>query len=98
MYGSIFKMKALPGKGDEVVRVFKEWARDVRPGIEGVNAGHLLRLDSDPDSLIGVAMFSDEKTYRANAERPGQDAWYQSLRSLLSADPEWNDGEYVVTD
>jgi len=42
--------------------------------------------------LIGVAIFRDRESYRANADDPDQDAWYKRLCALLEADPEWEDG------
>jgi hypothetical protein len=41
-------------------------------------------------------VFKDKATYDANADDPAQDRWFQSLRALLEADLEWEDGEYVA--
>ncbi|MFM7718802.1 MAG: hypothetical protein ACKO8G_04830 [Actinomycetota bacterium] len=38
--------------------------------------------------------FRDTAAYAANADSPGQHARYLELRALLSADPEWHDGEW----
>lgn len=94
MYGTIFTMKAVPGKRDEVVAVFNEWEEERKPQAT-VTGGYLLLSDSDPDALIGVALAPDEATYRANNNTPGQAEWFGKLRALLVDDPEWNDGEIL---
>ena len=33
----------------------------------------------------------------ANADSPAQDARYRQFRALLEADPEWHDGEIVLS-
>ena len=32
----------------------------------------------------------------ANANNPEQSQWFNKLRELLEADPEWEDGEYLA--
>ena len=44
-----------------------------------------------------MAVFESEDRYRANANRPEQDAWYQELPALFRADPVWEDGNVVAT-
>ncbi len=43
-----------------------------------------------------MAVFSDKASYAANASDPEQDVWYGKFRDLLEADPEWEDGEYLL--
>ena len=95
MYGSIFKMTALPGKRDEVVETFLAWERDVAPRSASEITGYLLKSDANSDELIAVAIAPDEASYRANNDTPGQAEWYEKIRALLAADPEWNDGEII---
>ncbi len=94
MYGSIFKMTAKPGKRDEVIATMEAWRHEVKP-ISGVRGGWLLKSDSNSDQLIAVAIAPDEESYRKNADSPGQNEWYEKVRSLLVDDPEWNDGEFL---
>ena len=49
----------------------------------------------DNGGLMGVAAFDSKDSYRANAEDPEQDAFYQRWRALMDTDPEWNDGEII---
>ena len=54
-----------------------------------------MKPDRKPGELIGVAVFEDRATYRANADDPEQDAWFRRVRELLESDPDWEDGDYV---
>ena len=96
MYGTIFRMQVKPGQEQRVAQLFKEWEQERKPKVRGAVTGLLLKPESRPGILIGVAVFADKASYVANSDDPGQDQWYQKLRSLLQADPEWEDGEYVV--
>lgn len=95
MYGSIFRIKVKPGKLPQVLEQFKKWETAQLLRTTGVVASYHLQLDSNPNELLNVAIFDSEESYRKNALVPGQDEWYQGLRTLLEADPEWNDGKYI---
>ena len=95
MYGSIFRMKVKPGKTGDVIAVFEHWAKEMLPSIKGHVAGYVLQPDSKVNELVGVAVFKDEQAYRANAGTPQQNAWYETLRALLTADPVWEDGKFA---
>ena len=96
MYGTIFRMKVKEGQQERVTEIFREWDRERRPKVRGVVGGYLMKPDRTAGELIGVAVFEDKDAYMANASDPDQDRWYQRLRELLVADPEWEDGEYVM--
>ena len=96
MYGSIFRMKVKPGKTKEVIAVFEKWASERLPSVKGHVAGYVLQPDAKVNELVGVAVFSDEQAYRANAENPEQGDWYQTLRALLTDDPAWEDGKFAA--
>ncbi len=40
--------------------------------------------------------FESKAAYVANADDPAQDAWYRQLRTLLRADPQWEDAEGLL--
>lgn len=88
MYGSVFRMKPKAG-------VTAQQVEDVMMTIDrtpkGMKGAMILREDGS-GHLWGIALFEDEKTYRANAADPAQDAEYRKFRALLEADPEWHDG------
>ena len=46
--------------------------------------------------MLGVAVFENAATFRANAEDLAQHQWYLKLRELLEEDPAWEDGDYLV--
>lgn len=88
MYGSVFRMKPKAGVSAQQVEEVM-MANDRTP--PGMKSALILQEDGG-GYLWGIAVFADEKTYRANASDPGQDAEYQKFRALLDADPEWHDG------
>ncbi len=88
MYGSVFRMKPKAGVS---ARQVEEVMMSNERTPKGMISAMLLREDSGGD-IWGIAVFEDEKTYRANASDPSQDAEYQKFRALLDADPEWHDG------
>jgi quinol monooxygenase YgiN len=95
MYGSVFTMQPRKGKEEALKAIFDEWVRERRPKVKGFVATYVFRPDNRPNTLIGVAIFSDRAAYRANADDPEQDKWYRRMRELLVADPKWEDGEVV---
>ena len=93
MYGTVGKIKVKEGKRDELVKL----SQGMRAGrdVDGFIAGYVFTLDNDPDGAIMVAVFQDKATYLKNADDPAQDADFRTLRELMVADPEWNDGRIV---
>ena len=89
MFGNVFRMQAAPGKKAEIVKLFTQVDR----AVDGAVAFYL--FETPGDELWGVAVFRDEKSYRANSASPAQQAEYASLRALLVADPEWHDATDV---
>ena len=96
MYGTIFRMKVKKGQEQELVEMFNEWDRQRKPKVKGALGGLLLLPDKKSGEVVGVAIFQNKATYEANANDPEQDKWYKRLRELLTADPEWEDGEYIA--
>ena len=95
MYGSIFHMKAKPGQEQKIVDQFKSFDENRRPIVDGALGGLVMRPDGAPGTVVGVAVFRDEASYRANANDPAQGEWFMELRALLEEDPTWEDGEIV---
>ena len=96
MYGTIFRMKVKQGRMDELIKLFKAWDKEHQPNVQGALGGFVLLPDANPGTAIGVAIFDDEASFRANGERPEQDAWFRSVMALLEEDPTWEDGHYVA--
>jgi quinol monooxygenase YgiN len=97
MYGTIGQARVKDGKLADALALEETWARERGPQVPGAIAGYLFQSDADPNLITIVAIFRDRDTYHANAADPGQDAWYQQLRSLLASDTTWNDGEVVFS-
>ena len=60
MYGSIFRMRPMAGREQDVIEVFNEWDRERRPNVKGVVGGYLMKPDSNNGELIGVAVFESK--------------------------------------
>ncbi len=85
-FGSIFRMAVQPGRKDEL----KKLMTGQRPtGIKGMRSVHL--FDTGGDEVWGVAVFTNEKSYRDNANSAEQNQRYMEMRRLLQQDPEWHD-------
>jgi hypothetical protein len=89
-------MKVARGQESKLIEAIQKWEAERKPKVEGAVANLLLKSDRNPDEFIGVAVFRDKATYRANADDPEQDKWFQQMRLLLQSDVDWEDGEFVV--
>lgn len=96
MFGSIYRMKPLPGQEANIAAHYRRWERERRPAVGGAVGGYLFRPKAGAGELIGVAVFDSEDSYLKNADDPKQDEWYRDLRQMLESDPEWSDGDILV--
>ncbi len=88
MYGTIAKMKVLPGMEESL----KNMGQQQPPGIV---FEHIFKLDSGNNEYMMVAGFESKEAYQANAESPEMHEMYLEYRKFLAADPEWHDGEII---
>jgi heme-degrading monooxygenase HmoA len=91
MYGTIAKFNVVPGKEQELMDLFS--GGPAQPN--GFIASAVYRADAGSGEYWIAVVFDSKESYRANAESPEQDAEYRQWRALLTADPEWHDGEVV---
>ena len=91
MYGSIFNLKPKKGKKEALIDHLKN--DQDRP--EGGVAWYVLNPDNDGD-LVGIAIFKNEESYKANAERPEQHDNFIKMMDFLVEEPTWNDGNFVI--
>lgn len=84
-YGTIAKLKILPGKIDEFLAV-----ADTAPN--GIVFEHIYQLDSGNDEYMLAVGFESKEAYQANAASPEMHQLFLQYRALLAADPEWHDG------
>jgi quinol monooxygenase YgiN len=92
MYGTVARIRLIPGKEAELSGFLREFEQAKVPGAV---SEYLYRMDDDPNEYYLAVVFANKEQYTANADDPEQDARYQKLRALLEADPEWHDGEIV---
>ena len=97
MYGTIFRMRPKLGQEQDVIDVFNEWHDERKPKAKGAIGACLFRPNTGTGDFVAVAIFEDEESYRANGNDPEQDAWFRKLRNLLTEDPTWEDGEYLMS-
>lgn len=90
MYGTIAKIQVNPTKIEDLQALSKKMGP-----VPGQVARYIYRMDADPNELYLVAVFENREAYQANATSPEQHQRYLELRALLTADPEWHDGEIV---
>lgn len=91
MYGTVATFRVQPGKAEELQKIAAEDAGK----IAGLVFEYTYQTDNDPNVLIVVVAFESKDAYWANANSPEQAARYERFRALLTADPEWHDGEIV---
>ena len=89
MYGTIARLHLKPGAEAELHRL----NRDLAPNVPGLVFEYASRTDADPDVVFLVIGFVTKAVYHATAASPAQQARYDQFRDLLTADPEWHDGE-----
>ena len=94
MFGTVARVTVAPGDETEFIEAGEAWVRE-RSSSTGQVAEYVFKLEGRPGEYILVGIFTDRDTYYANAADPETDRWYQRMRALLVADPEWNDGEVV---
>lgn len=92
MYGTVARLQLKPGMQQQ----FEALGREIEAqGIPGWVAEYLYQSDSNPDELFMAVVFESKEAYQKNAESPEQDAIYRRMREMLTADPEWHDGEVI---
>ncbi len=89
---TFFMARALPGHRDAIIEHMRRWEREQAPKQRGWERSVLIGSNSDPDQIAGLIRWDNTENYKANANRPEQDAWYRELRSHLAGDPQWFDG------
>lgn len=97
MYGTVARMLVKPGHLQDLMKMQRSWDDDRAPRVDGAVATYVFKSDQDENEFTLVAIFRDRQAYEANAADPAQDAWYHEMRSHLSTDPEWRDGEIVMS-
>ena len=91
MYGTVALLKFDPANKQALIDMQdRQEAREV----DGYLGANVLMCDTRGEALL-VVRFRDKASYQANADAPEQHEQYTAWRALMSADPEWHDGEWV---
>ena len=93
MYGTVARLRVKRGQEEALKALNAQWLRERQPGTTGFVADYILESERVPGEWFVLAIFDSEDSYRQNAADPRQHTEYEQLRTLLEADPEWNDGE-----
>lgn len=96
MYGTLYRMRPQQGQEQAVLSHLQRWAQERQPYVAGHIASYALQSEASPGEMVGIAVFDSQDSYAQNAADPAQDHWYQQLRSLLTTDPQWDDGEITA--
>jgi antibiotic biosynthesis monooxygenase (ABM) superfamily enzyme len=90
MYGTVALLKFDPANKQALI---DEQAEQEASGVDGFISADMMLCDA-PGEAILVVRFRDKESYVANADSPEQNQRYTKWRALLTADPEWHDGEW----
>ena len=93
MFGTVAKMKLKPGSFDKMQDLMKGFEEEP---VNGFLFNAVYRSQSDPNEIWLVVGFEDEATYRANADNPRTNEMAEQYQKMMTAAPEWHDGEIVT--
>jgi hypothetical protein len=97
MFGTIGHCRLKPGSEAQFRALMDEWKRTIRPTIPGGMLELTGHPADNPDELVFISLNQDEETYRALADSPAQDAWYQRFMELVDGEVRWEDIEAEIT-
>ena len=96
MYGTVARLKVKPGMEQKVQELNDRWWQERAPKIKGAISNTVYRLDSGNNEYILAAVFDSKENYRANADDPEQNEWFQEMAACLDGEPMWADGEIIA--
>jgi quinol monooxygenase YgiN len=85
-YALFIQHKTLPGKRDDVQRV---WQKHMMPAI-AINDGHtayFYSFGADPDSICAFQVYRDQEAAGAFLKKPEYAAYLEEVEPLLMGDP-----------
>ena len=91
-----FRFKAKPGERQAVIDLFERFSRERSSQVTGFMRSVVASELSDPDDFMATVLFDTTENYNANSNDPAQGAWFEELRSHLTADPDWFNGQSEV--
>lgn len=95
----LVRLKAKPGRRDEVRRVWEKYARDYVAGSNGALSFYYCYDDNDPDAIIVFGLTADQASNKEFAQQPWFSDYQQETAALLAepvevrtATPQWVKG------
>jgi len=96
MYGTVARFSVEPRHDAALMATLERWRRAGKPDAQGLVGDYVLKSERIAGEWIAMVLFDNEENYRRNAADPEQHRQFEEIRALLSADPEWNDGEIIA--
>ena len=93
MYGTVTRLQVKPGEYEALM----QWGGSRSDPIPGYATEYVFRMDDNPNELYLALVFTDKASYVANAQSQRQIDRFAEMRQMLSADPEWHEGEVIYT-
>jgi heme-degrading monooxygenase HmoA len=90
MYGTVARIQIKPGAEAQLDQLSRDFGSLKIPGFI---ASYVYQ--TGPQECYLTVLFDSRQSYVANAESPEQNARFQEMRALFTADPEWHDGEII---
>jgi hypothetical protein len=97
MFGTIGHCRLKPGSEAQFHALMDEWKETIRPRFSGGMLEIIGRRVDDPGETVFIALMQDEATYRALADDPAQDAWYERFAELVEGEVRWEDIEAEIS-
>jgi len=94
MYGTVSRWRVKEGSQAELETLAEELLSDIPAGSRSVT---LYRSDKDPLEYWIASTWDSREAYTSNSNTPEQDQRFRRLRALMDSDPEWHDGEVVLS-
>jgi heme-degrading monooxygenase HmoA len=82
---------------DIAQEAFDELEQQSMAEIPGHVGTYVYRMDSNPNEFYLVVMFESREAYWRNAESPEQHERFLKFMQYAAAEPEWHDGEIVLS-
>ncbi len=94
---TFFKMKVQPGKLDELTAMMSGAEEEARLRELGWQMSVVGTRKNNADEVWGCVTWDTSERYYANAESPEQHERFLKFMEYAAAEPEWHDGEIVLS-
>lgn len=91
MFGTLGRMKAKPGRLEELKAHLNDPESAAMPGYRG----SYLLVAEEGDEVVVAVMYEDKDSYFAMVHEPKTDGNYRRLLTLVEGEPTWTDGDWI---